>query len=254
MINGSPWLALVALDEERLPSADAVATELAARFPDAAPLEATSQTERSVTFKCDQATGNYTLVDKPIPWERLEGPCATAWYWPEAEQAMRRHTAHLLVTLLDESKDPIDTAILMTRLVTALASQSSAVGIVWGPSGQVHRPEDFAAMATRMAREDLPLHLWIDFRVTQLEDEEGLALFTTGLEALGHREFETPQFAGDAEGLAGTVYNVTHYVLEKGAVLKDGEAVGLPDGSQVNIQFGPSMIDESQEVIQLRFE
>ncbi len=254
MITGSPWLALIALDQERLPAGDAVAAELAARFPDAAPLEATSETARSVTFKCGQAAGNYTLVDQPIPWERLEGPCATAWYWPEAEAAMRGHTAHLLVTLLDEAKDPIDTAILMTRLLTALASQTSAAGLVWGPSGQVHKPEDFAAMAARMAREDLPLHLWIDFRVTQLEEQEGLALFTTGLEALGHREFETPQFAGDAEGLAGTVYNVTHYVLEKGAVLKDGEAIGLPDGSQVNIQFGPSMIDESQEVIQLRFE
>ena len=32
------------------------------------------------------------------------------------------------------------------------------------------------------------------------------------------------------------------------------EAIGLPDGSQVSVRVGPSMIDESQEVLQLQFE
>jgi len=229
MSSNTPWLSLIALAEERRPTPQSVAEQLAERFPDAPPLAATSETERGVTFS----------------WG--------AWYWPEAESAMRSHTAHLFVTLLDETPNRIEGATRMTQLVTALSAATGPVGLVWGPSGQVHNPVDFAVMAERMTRDDLPLHLWIDFRVTQREDEEGFALFTTGLEPLGHREIEVAQYPGEPQELAGAVYNIAHYVLEKGPVLKDGEAVGLPDGGQVNVRREPSMIDDAQEVIRLEF-
>ena len=249
----TPWLSLIALSDPLLPSPEAVAAQLADRFPDASPLKVTSQSDGGVTFSFGEATGNYTLVDQAIPWTNLEGPCATAWYWPKAADAMRSHTAHLFLTLLDESKDPIDRATHLTQLTTAIAATTPSVGLVWGPSSQVHKTIDFAMVATDMTRADLPLHLWIDFRVAQ-RNEGGFSLFTTGLEPLGHREFEVHQFAGEPQALAGAVYNVAHYILDKGPILKDGEAVGLPDGSQVNVSFEPSIVSPDQEVIRLAFE
>ena len=248
----TPWLSLVALSEPLLPSPETIRGQLAERFADAPALAVTSQTDGGVTFTYGEATGNFTLVDRAIPWSNLEGPCETAWYWPEAADAMRDHTSHLFLTLLDEAKDPIERATHLTQLTTALAATTPSVGLVWGPSSQVHKPVDFAVVAGQMTRDDLPLHLWIDFRVSQTDT--GFCLFTTGLEPLGHREFEVPAFAGEPQQLAGAVYNVTHYVLEKGPILKDGEGVGLPDGSQVNVSLGPSMIDGQQEVISLAFE
>lgn len=253
MSNQTPWLALVALSEEQAPTAASVAAHLAERFPEAAPLVATSETERGVTFTYGQATGNFTLVDRPIPWPQIEGPCEVAWYWPEAADVMRSHRSHLFLTLLDNAKDPINRAMNLTRLTTALAAATPAVGLVWGPSSQVHKPADFAKLAAKMTKEDLPLHLWIDFRVVQ-ENDGTFGLFTTGMQALGHREFEVPRFLGDPQELAGAVYNVTHYVLDNGPILKDGEAVGLPDEKQVNVRIEPSQIDPSQEVIRLDFE
>ncbi|MEM6331432.1 MAG: DUF4261 domain-containing protein [Planctomycetota bacterium] len=257
----TPWLALIALSQEQLPSGQAIAEQLAERFPGAADFTATSETTGAVTFTyappgCAAVVGNCTVVDRPIPWERLEGPCATAWYWPEAAGALRGHAAHLFVTLMDDAKDPIDAAMGLTRITTAIAAAAPAVGLMWGPSMQVHKPADFAGVAGRMTRDDLPLHLWIDFRVSQRDPAEGggFCLFTTGLGALGHREFEVPSYAGEPNNLAGAVYNITHYVLEKGPILKDGEAVGLPGGGQVNVSIGPSMIDGQQEVISLAFE
>jgi len=249
----TPWLSLIALSDQLLPGPEAVAAQLAERFPDAAPLTVTSQSAGGVTFSFGNATGNYTLVDKPIPWENLEGPCATAWYWPEAADAMRSHTAHLFLTLLDESKDPIDRATHLTQLTTAIAATTPSGGLVWGPSAQVHKPVDFAVVASSMSRDDLPLHLWVDFRVAQREEGD-FSLFTTGLEPLGHREFEVHHFTGEPQALAGAVYNVAHYILDKGPVLKDGEAVGLPDTSQVNVSFEPSIVSPEQEVIRLAFE
>ncbi|TWT86156.1 hypothetical protein Mal64_38960 [Pseudobythopirellula maris] len=261
MNTSSPWLALVALDQPALPEADELIGAFAARFPDEPPLAIASQTDRSLTLTLGgdtSTTVNLTLVEKAIPWERLEGPCATAWYWPGAEDALRHHTDHLFVTLIDERGKPIERCTRLTRLVSAVVDATPAVGVVWGASGAVHEPAPFAELAAKSSPDDLPLHLWIDFRVYEHDPSnprgEGFGMFTTGLEALGYPEFEVPHFAGDPQRLVGAVYNVTHYLLEKGAQLKDSEGIGLPDGSQVTARESPSEIDPGQEVIRLEFE
>ena len=256
----SRWIALVALSEPALPDADALVERLAHR-PAGEPAAAlSSQTggALNLAWEADSsghaATANVTLVDRPIPWEQLEGPCATAWYWPEAEEALRPHQSHLFVTLFDEQTGGVAQATRMTRLLAAIGQTASATGLVWGPSGAVHEPGAFAQLASSGTPDNLPLHLWVDFRVYQKDDGLGFGLFTTGLEALGCREFEAPDYQGDPQELIGAVYNITHYALEKQAVFKEGEAIGLPDEKQVTVTEARSMIDPEQEVLRLEFE
>ena len=254
-MSRSRWIALVALSEPALPDADALLAELARHEPDTSS-RLSSQTDGSINLAwhdAEDASANITLVDRPIPWSQLEGPCATAWYWPEAESALKGHPAHLFVTLYDESTKPIDQATRLTRLLCALGATSPAVGFLWGASGAVHQPTAFAQHAAESTSENLPLNLWIDFRTFELDGQPGYGLFTTGLDALGHREIETPHYAGDPQLLVGGVYNVTHYLLEKGAQLKEGEVIGLPDGSEVTVYEGQSMIDPEQEAVRLEF-
>lgn len=250
----APSIALVALSQPLLPEADAVAAELGRLSPDAPAPVVTSRTDAAFTLAWDDgATANVTLVGQPIPWDRIEGPCATAWYWPEAEQAMRPHTAHLFVTLLDESRRKIDVSFRLTLLLAATAAHAPALGVVWGASGAVHEPRAFAELAMQSSTSDLPLHLWIDFRVYE-HDNGGYGFFTTGMEALGRRELETPHYLGEPQRLIGAAYNIAHYVLEKDATLKDAEVIGLPDESQVTIREDRSMIDPEQDVVRLEFE
>lgn len=250
----STTLALIALETPTLPDADAVAAELG-RVGDAPPRVA-SRTDAGFTlgWEADGATANVTLVDRPIPWERLEGPCATAWYWPEAAQSLRPHTAHLFLTLLDDNRGSIDASYRLTRLAIAAAAHAPALGIVWGASGAVHKPADFAQLAINSSASDLPLNLWIDFRAYELEGGGAYGLFTTGMEALGHRELETPRYAGDPQKLVAAAYNIAHYVLERDAMLKDSEVIGLPDESQVTVREDKSLVDPAAEVFRLEFE
>jgi hypothetical protein len=250
----APSIALVALSRPSLPDADAVAAELGRLAPDVSAPRVTSRTDAAFTLAWDGgATANVTLVDRPIPWERIEGPCATAWYWPEAEAAMRPHTAHLFVTLLDDSRRAIDVSFRLTRLLIAAAQAAPAVGLVWGASGAVHEPRAFADLAAHSSVSDLPLNLWIDFRVYQQDTGVGFGFFTTGLEALGRREMEVPHYDGDPQKLVGAAYNIAHYTLEKDAPLNDAEVVGLPDESQVTVREDRSMIDPEQDVVRLEF-
>ncbi len=253
MSTSVPWIALVALSQPEVPAPEDVGDTLSELFPDATRLAVSGVTERAATFAWGKATVNYTLVDRPIPWSHIEGPCVTAWYWPDAEKVMRHHAAHLFVTLLHESRDPIERSMRLTQLVSAVSQAAGAVGIVWGPSSLVHEPAAFRSLAARMSRDDLPLHLWIDFRVSELADG-AFTLFTTGMEALGSRELEVHRFVGEPQVLAGYAYNIAHYLLEKSPQLKEGEAIGLPDGAQASVRFETSVIDPSQEALRLDFD
>ena len=259
MSSTSPAVALIALSDLRLPAPDLVAGEFARSTSEAAPT-VTSRTDAAFTLSWAPTdadpgtTANVTLVDRPIPWSKLEGPCATAWYWPEAEAVMRGHTHHLFVTLLDERTKAIDRAARLTETLVALAAHSPAVGLVWGSTGAVHEPKDFTQLAAAATPDNLPLNLWIDFRVYEREEGDGFGLFTTGLEALGRREMEVPHYAGDPQQLIGATYNIAHYALEKDAVLADSEVIGLPDESQVTIREERSMLDPEQDVLRLEFD
>lgn len=264
MSGSTPWIVLVALDEPRLPRAEQIVQRVRQHAPHAAPPKVSSEIAGSCTFTWEcpahrenaadrSATFNVTLIDKPIPWDRLEGPCATAWYWPEAERVLRPHRAQLFVTMLDEGRNLVDRAERLTQFAAATAEASGGVGILWGPSSQVHQPQAFAQLAATSTPDNLPLHLWIDFRVVELSSGV-YSMFTTGLEALGFRELETHRFAGDPVKLAGYAYNIAHYLIEKTPQLQEGQAIGLPDSAQATIEFAPSMIDPSQQALKLTFE
>ncbi|MEQ8847890.1 DUF4261 domain-containing protein [Botrimarina sp.] len=251
----SPSIALVALTDRVLPDTESVLAELARVAPGDPSPRLVSRTANAFTIAWpDEATANVTLVDKPIPWSRLEGPCATAWYWPEAADALKPHTDHLFLTLIDEHSPALDKSFRLTQLAIAAAAASPAAGVVWGASGAVHEPAAFADLALRSSRSDLPLHLWVDFRVYQRDDQQSFGFFTTGMEALGRRELEAPAYHGDPQQLIAAAYNIAHYVLERDAVLKDAEVIGLPDESQVTVREDRSLIDPEQEVFRLEFE
>lgn len=257
MPSHNRWIALVPLAEAKLADAETLLASLASQQPGVAPPAVTSQTENSLTLAWqlsnDEATVNVTLVDQPIPWDQLEGPCATAWYWPEAEATLKPHTSHLFITLVDESGKALHQAMRLTRLLVAICKAAPAIGIVWGASGTVHEPVAFGQLASTTAPDNLPLNLWIDFRAYEKDRPGVFGLFTTGLHALGHREFEVSDYVGDPQILIGAAYNITHYLLEKAPTLKDTEVIGLPDEQEITLHDEQSMVDPEQSVWRLEF-
>ncbi len=253
MDNPLRWLALVALDEPRLPRFEEVAQYIEQNFSDAPTITPAGATEGLITCTIGDYTAAATLVTRSIPPSQLEGPCATAWYWPDAAEALRDHPAHLLVTLVDEGGKAIDKSIRLTQLVAGLVGSSSSRGVFWGPGRLVHPPQAFLDQAVQMSPEDLPLFLWVDFRVEQTENES-VRLYTTGLETLGHTELEVVEFHGPPQTLLEYAYNIAHYQLCKKKMINDGDTIGLTDELQATATRRPSMFDEKLEVIGLEFQ
>jgi len=264
------WLALIALDTPEMPAEQEIRESLDRQFPKAGPLVATESTNSLITGTLEQYTVAAALVPRPIPWPQLEGPCDTAWYWPQAADTLRNHGAHLLVTLVDEGGKSVDKSIHLTQWVTALTtaffppnsqatSRATPLGIFWGPGRLIHPRQAFVDQALQMTRSNLPLYLWIDFRIETIPadrppDGDSLRLYTTGLEALGQTELEVSEHRGNPQQLLEFVYNVAHYLLAQRKIVNDGDTIGLTDQVQATIHQGKSMLDGTTDVLCLEFQ
>ena len=253
MSNPLRWLALVMLDKPREPDFAAASQFLSEKFEHPSEISGSNSTDNMIVCTLGEFTAAATLVPNPVPWSQLEGPCATAWYWPAAAETLRDHQAHLVVTLIDEGGKSADKSLALTQLVAGLASQPGVVGVFWGPGRIVHPPGAFVEQAVQSTDADLPLFLWVDFRVEKTET--GVSrLYTTGLEALGYCELEVQDFPGEPQHLLEFCYNVAHYQLTEKKHLDDGDTVGLTDEVQVIARREGSMFDESLEVVRLDFQ
>lgn len=244
------WLALVALEQAELPAFDQLEARYAELFPQTDELKLSAATQSLLTLSIGELTAAIALVPKPIPWPQLEGPAATAWYWPQAVEALQSHAAHLLITIVDDGTQPVEKALALTRLTAAAALTTPASGIFWGLGRLVHSPGAFVDQAVQMHERNLPLYLWVDFRIERLEDGT-LRLYSTGLEPLGGQELESSGFSGTPQELLEYAYNIAHYLVTTKKSVNDGDTFGLTDDIQATVRRAPSMFDDRLEVLQL---
>jgi hypothetical protein len=253
MNNPLRWLALVLLDRPELPEFADVTRFINQMYPEAPEMAVAGSTENLLTCTIGEYTAAVTLVPRPVPWPQLEGPCATAWYWPTATEALRDHAAHLMVALVDEGSKSIPKSMALTQLVSGLVGTSPVQGVFWGPGRLVHPPQSFLDQAQHMSPRDLPLFLWVDFRVERNPDDT-CRLYTTGLEALGKTEIEIRDFPGEPQVMLEYAYNVAHYQVTSNKHMNDGDTIGLTDEVQAVVKLAPSMFDPTLEVVQLEFQ
>jgi hypothetical protein len=253
MDNPLRWLALVMLEEPELPAFDEVAQFVGQNFSEPPTMTVAGSTENMFTCTLGEYTAAATLVPRPVPWSQLEGPCATAWYWPTAAEALRDHAAHLIVTLIDEGGKSVEKSVGLTQLTAGLIGSCRASGVFWGPGRLVHPAQPFIEQASQSTAADLPLFLWIDFRVERT-DAGTTRLYTTGLSALDSTELEVTDFPGPPQQLLEYAYNIAHYQLCQNKPINDGDTIGLTDEIQVIAHRGGSMFDEKMEVVQLEFQ
>lgn len=247
-----PLLAMVALDAPQLPPLRQLVEAFARRgfVPEA--VAGLEEREATVVFPVGDGRMAISLVPTPIAWERLEGPCRCAWWWPEAAERMQAHRAHAIVALADHSGSSLERHLLLTQLAAVVAATSSAAGVFWSAGAVVHAPAAFVALANVVSAEEVLPELWINLRVAENADQTR-CLFTTGLEAFGQREIEIPSSQRSAEEIVQFAYRVIQYLLVSGASLQDGETIGRSDEEKIEVHYGPSMLDSDRQVMTLAF-
>lgn len=241
--RSDPAVAMVATSGPRLPGAAQVLAACGIEVPEKGKVSSAHEwngTNLIVPF--DDAQLVISMMPGPIPWEGLEGPCATSWWWPEAAEVMQSHTHHFLIAVLGGSLEPVERCLLLTKAVSAVAADSDAVGVYWGEGTLVHEPGEFIRQAEEADPENIPGALWIDVRIQENPDES-FRCFTTGLYPLGFEEIEVAQSTIDPGELMEFVGNLACYIVNGRVRIPDGDTVGRTATEQFKVHRGPSMYD-----------
>jgi hypothetical protein len=206
-----------------------------------------------LTFKMGNAFVAIALMQEPIPWRDIERQCKEAWLWPNAEDALKRHTQHFALTLESDSP-PRDRAAKLTKVCAAvLAHCNASLGVLFGEAGVLARKDVFRDMAVESLRTSLPVELWVDCKVGPCG--QGMAQgFTKGLTSLGHPEIEAKGLPESPQRLHSRLLGVARYVVEHGQIIQEGDAIGESAEERIRVAFGPSYYGHPGEVMRLVYE
>jgi hypothetical protein len=114
----------------------------------------------------------------------------------------------------------------------------------------VNPADRFAGVAREASPDEPPVLLWVEARYFRNEDGSGGA-FTTGMESLGHKEFEIPRTTRPPEDVVEMLLDLSLYVLREGPVLLHGQTFGRTEEERMKIRHGNSMHAERGTVINL---
>jgi hypothetical protein len=227
----APVAEIVQTLRDRLPELGAI------EIPD--PEEPTEGEQAVYMFEVE---GNRAIVagmPRGYPWSDLEGPCQTAWWWPDAEEALRDHSHHFLCVLMGDAGSILQRHAVLTHLVASVAQHSAATGVYWGGGRMVHEAAAFCTAAEGLNASTLAPFLWIDFRV-MLNEDRTCDLATTGLAAFGLMELECERCPWPASELYEFSLDLSNYILTRGESIADAETVGRTGEERIPVHHRPS--------------
>jgi len=184
------------------------------------------------------------LMPAPIPWSQLEGPCATAWWWPDAASAMKDHSNHFVVAIISGTIPKVERRVELARIVAAVTCGTDAVGVYWGEGTLVFEPKCFDSQIRTASVNDVPVELFVDVR-GELNDDGTSRCFTTGMESLGFREIEIPKSVQKPTQLMEFVIDMARYIVNNRLSIPDGDTVGTTAEVQYVVRYSKSMFPRS---------
>mgnify|MGYP002628028042 FL=1 len=171
-------------------------------------------------------------------------------FWPDATAAMKQHKRHVIVTVMG-NVEPIELMKVLTQATIALTdSCKGAIGVYWCNSGHVVEPDTFAELACDFLPHELPLPLWINFRVTANDDATSSGS-TKGLAALETMKPETKNASEPPNELRDRLIGLAEYVLTSGAVIRDGDTIGETADEKIKVRYRDSSFGSDGQVMRL---
>ncbi|MFT5523181.1 MAG: hypothetical protein ACI9G1_001411 [Pirellulaceae bacterium] len=246
-------IAMVPCSEVTQLDIEAIQSELAKNWPELPAATDVSREEITATFQLGPVAVIFGVMPAPIPWSDLEGPCETSMLYPKAADDLKDHKAHIIVTLTGGDLDPVPSSTLLTQVTAALmATTPSALGVFWCNAMHLVRKDIFIDFAVTVMPDGPPVLIWVSFRVGGDSDRSS-AGFTTGMEALGHMEFEAEGTPEPPSELHERLTSLCEYVIENGPVIKDGNTIGESMVAQIRVVYSDSSFGNENKVMRLNY-
>jgi hypothetical protein len=183
---------------------------------------------------------NFAVMAQPIPipaseWLELS---RSAMGWPDAEAALRQHSAHVVVSAMGTPAGGAamrEAMLALTAVTGAVARQHASVGVLMASSGVLTETNEFLALLESTGKGRLPVESWVRFEFIRANDG-GIGGMTTGLANFIDREVElAPVFASPREaGLR--LLGLANYLALSEQPIRDGDTVELV-GERLRVHF-----------------
>jgi hypothetical protein len=169
-----------------------------------------------------------------------------AMTWPPAPQVAESHRAHLIVSVMGEGTNKLESARIVTAVVGGLvATVPGSCAVVWG--ARVARSAQLwleTSRTTFAPYPNYPFTLWIDV-VPFRSNPSSVGAFTVGLAAFVSREieFELPGFSGAA--LIQRVAGLAVFLIQRGDLVADGDTIGASEAERIKVYHRTSRFNAS---------
>jgi hypothetical protein len=239
-------IAAVLLNESRLRSAKTYGAAIQQQLPGVR-ISIVESTDQVRVLKVDGSDVYFAMMP-PFPWSDLESLTKNSWHWKESGALLRAHKAHILVTLMEGPEDPIEYAMLFSKLTAAVLTSQECVGVYW--HGPAISPAKMFLESVKEAGEGgpYPLLSWVSFAL--VPEPSGLSVVSQGMNQLGHKEMELIADRGDGDVVEYTL-TLCDYVLKKGPILRHGETIGRTASEKFPIIHRPWRWDKTKDAIEI---
>ena len=186
------------------------------------------------------------LVAAPLSDSALSQDARDNVLWPDAEQNVSKHKAHLQVAMTREG-DPIAAHVALTKVMYGLLRQKNVLGAYLRPG--LFEPEYYVKSAENIAVKKLPTELWVHINQLGFDKGEGYSFFTTGMDKFGKSEFEIIETKANFIDAYYSLKELIRYTIENDAVFKDGDTIKAEgDGSNVAVSISKGVKVKGQTI------
>lgn len=173
------------------------------------------------------------VIPNKIPNNEVEQTAEYNYFWQNGVKESSKHKGHIIVSIMNAGKDPIQENILYSKLLSSVLNNSDSNGVYIGGRTLVLSKDFYQSNVESMSDQDLPIYNWIYIGIRSENGKN--SVYTYGLKDFGKKEMEIINSKNSIEDISEMLYNLSHYVLAYNVNLKSGETIGLSAEQKIKI-------------------
>ena len=198
----------------------------------------------TVAFSMQGETVAIATVPVQIPWEDIQATAKFAYNWTTAEEDLKNHNSHIIVTIMSSNKNEVERFGILTKVLSSILSTTNCLGVYQGSQSLVISKAQYLKGALALKAGKIPFDLWIYIGLRKTDN--GNNAYTYGLNAFDKLEMEFINSKLELQQMYDFLANICSYVIKSNVTFKSGETLGYTAEQKINITQSKGIFVEGQ--------
>ncbi len=187
----------------------------------------------TASFTIDGEMVVIATMPAQIPWSDISATAQYSYNWPTAEEDLKNHDSHVLVTMLSGKNSEYERFKILTKVLSAIVATSNCIGVYQGLQSLLIPRQQYLQGAEILKQGKNPVDLWIYIGLRK--NENGNSAYTYGLKAFGKLEMEFVDTPLSLEEMLDFLSNIASYVIGNDVTFRSGETLGYTEEQKIRI-------------------